>query len=151
MAVASDGALVTGGAEGRATLYALDSGHWVKRFNSPSGTARNVLVDLKRGRLLTGRADGTVRIWNPGDGAKLAQIVTAPDRADLTEWLRAPERRCLPRLSSSRFPDLIVNNAVEAVAAMPLGAAQALLAVASFSDGHHPLSHRLKEEASSRG
>ena len=60
--------------EGKATLHDIDSGREVKQFTAPSGSARYIIVDVQRKRLIMG-ADGMVRVWNIGDGANVAQII----------------------------------------------------------------------------
>lgn len=75
--VTADGRyVVLGAAGGRASLHDIDSGQLVKEFSGPSGSARYMLVDVKRQRLLMGGADGMVRVLNLSDGANLAQIVS---------------------------------------------------------------------------
>jgi WD40 repeat protein len=75
--VTTDGHYVAmSGPEGKATLHDIDSGREVKQFAAPSGSARYVIVDVQRKRLIMGGADGMVRVWNIGDGANVAQIIS---------------------------------------------------------------------------
>lgn len=62
--------------DGKATLRDIESGREVKQFTAPSGSARYIIVDVQRKRLIMGGADGMVRVWNIGDGANVAQIIS---------------------------------------------------------------------------
>ena len=73
--------------EGKATLHDIDSGREVKQFTAPSGSARYIIVDVQRKRLIMGGADGMVRVWNIGDGANVAQII-----ATVSGWAVVDQR-----------------------------------------------------------
>jgi hypothetical protein len=63
-------------ADAKVNLVDLDNGRVVREFNGPAGSSRYLLVDVNQRRILTGGADGQVRVWNIGDGANLAQIIS---------------------------------------------------------------------------
>ncbi len=63
-------------AAAKVNLVELDNGRLVRELSAPSGSSSYVLVDVNQRRILTGGADGAVRVWNIGDGANLAQIIS---------------------------------------------------------------------------
>ncbi|HYM04214.1 MAG TPA: caspase family protein [Stellaceae bacterium] len=60
----------------RVNVFDVESGRAVKELSGPPGSSRVVVVDLNERRLLTGGADGAVRVWNLSSGANLAQIIS---------------------------------------------------------------------------
>ena len=73
--------LAIGDTEGRARIDEVENGQLVKEFAGPSGSSRYVVVDIEHRRVITGGADGMVRIWNLDSGTDIAQIV-----ATLNGW-----------------------------------------------------------------
>jgi Caspase domain/WD domain, G-beta repeat len=67
-------AVSDGGA--KVNVVDLDSGKAIREIDSPTGSSRYVLVDVNQRRIMTGGADGQVRVWNLGDGANVAQIIS---------------------------------------------------------------------------
>jgi hypothetical protein len=54
----------------------LDAGRVVRQIDGPANSSRYVLVDVNQRRIMTGGADGQVRVWNLASGANLAQIIS---------------------------------------------------------------------------
>lgn len=80
--VSGDGRyLAVGDSQGRARIDEIENGQLVKEFAGPSGSSRYVVVDIQHRRVITGGADGRVRVWNLDNGANIAEIV-----ATLNGW-----------------------------------------------------------------
>ena len=63
-------------ADTRVNVFDVESGKAVRELSGPPGSSRVVVLDLNQRRLLTGGADGAVRVWNLSSGANLAQIIS---------------------------------------------------------------------------
>ncbi len=63
-------------ADSHASVVDVDSGRVLRELSGPAGSSRYVVVDVNQRRILTGGADGEVRVWDIASGADLAQIIS---------------------------------------------------------------------------
>ncbi len=73
LAVAPDGRVVSGGADGTVRVWDLDGGEEKCRLQGDSGPVNAVAVGSD-GWVVSGNADGTVRVWNPKTGRELSRL-----------------------------------------------------------------------------
>jgi len=68
--------VVSGDREGDIHVYDVDSSMCVGRFETGGGGLTSLTLDTGKRRLLTGSADGSVRIWNFSNGQQLGEFIT---------------------------------------------------------------------------
>jgi WD40 repeat protein len=120
-------------ADSRVSIVEVASGNTLRELAAPAGASSFVAVDIARHRVLTGGADGAVRVWNLGDGADLAQIIST-----LNGWAVVDDK--------GRF-----DGSQAAVTDVQWSANQSDLAIDNFSDAYYEpglLAKRMSDQPS---
>jgi WD40 repeat protein len=102
----------------RVTIVDVQSGSPLRELAAPAGSSHFVVVDVNQRRVMTGGADGAVRVWNLSDGANLAQIIST-----LNGWAVVDDK--------GRF-----DGSQQGVADVQWSANQTDLAIDNFSDAY---------------
>jgi hypothetical protein len=105
--------------DSRVHIVDVESGNALRALEAPAGSASFVVVDVNRRRVLTGGADGAVRVWNLSDGADLAQIIST-----LNGWAVVDDK--------GRF-----DGSQQGASDVQWTANQTNLAIDNFSDGYY--------------